>query len=57
MRSRSWGDRGATERVGCNSSRAAVVNGRKHGWNAAHPDLFAAGVTAGIEEIALPVDY
>jgi pimeloyl-ACP methyl ester carboxylesterase len=44
-------------RVGCKESRAAVLIGRKHAWNATHPDLFAAGVKAWIDRRQLPVEF
>jgi hypothetical protein len=44
-------------RIGCEESRAVVVDGAVHAWDLQWPELFARGITAWIELRELPVEF
>jgi pimeloyl-ACP methyl ester carboxylesterase len=44
-------------RIGCEESRAVVIDGALHAWNLQWPELFARGITAWIEGRELPVEF
>lgn len=44
-------------RIGCEDSRAVVVDGAVHAWDLQWPELFARGAQAWIERRELPVEF
>ena len=44
-------------RIGCEESRAVVIDGAIHAWDLQWPDLFARGITAWIEGGELPTEF